>query len=753
MKSLYIFCQRDSFIRVASMQRTIFFVGCLFWFLAAGVAFSQTATPTATGTSPYSQSSTQVISNAPTATPTGAITPGSGISEDSYITSDGRFVVFESTSVNLILAGAGVHPPGTRQIYVYDRQTKAMDLVSRATFTGSTGDGTIGNGNSFDPVISRDGRYIAFSSDSTNLLAGGADSNGVRDIFVRDRKGKVTFLISRQTGNDGTIGNGDSNTPWISKSGEFAVYASAASNLDTLFPGEEPAGVTDCFLREGTVDSPLRTRRIAFRSENFGEARIHPDEDCRFPTIDDDATYLAFSSESNLLELNDTNDAEDIFVTTVSDFLATKYPVISKLIRVTNSYDRLTAANGISTAPQISGNGRYIVYQSTASNMLSSATNGIQQIFLHDREFGNTILCSGDLGAGLQGNQASADPAISVNGDFLTFGTFATNLGPTSTKSNIMRAKVSKDAEGQPTTCSLLTISIGTGTGSDQDALNGSGAVGLQQVIERVAAPGVTPTPVLIRVPVAAFDSDATNLVTPSRGSTNNDIFISPRCTTTDASTDTDTDGTVDCFDQCWQDKSKVVDDDDDFDGVPNCVDGCPDDSLKDDPGVCGCGTLDIDSDADDTPDCDDQCPSDPLKVEAGDCGCGQVEVEGCGAAPTATPTSPSGTATPTVTPTGTPETAFVPAAATLSKSGRTITVRIPAPTLTGFYAGRVLGYSVILNKKGVGRVASKFIRSRRTTFTVSSTGRYSVRYRIKIRQTGGGTVSTGYSKTARITV
>ena len=60
-----------------------------------------------------------------------------------------------------------------------------------------------------------------------------------------------------------------------------------------------------------------------------------------------------------------------------------------------------------------------------------------------------------------------------------------------------------------------------------------------------------------------------------------------------------------------------------DGDGVPNCDDLCPEDSLKIDPGICGCGVADTDTDGDGTADCIDECPSDSLKMEPGICGCG----------------------------------------------------------------------------------------------------------------------------------
>jgi hypothetical protein len=101
--------------------------------------------------------------------------------------------------------------------------------------------------------------------------------------------------------------------------------------------------------------------------------------------------------------------------------------------------------------------------------------------------------------------------------------------------------------------------------------------------------------------------------------------------------TDTDSDGTADCFDACPLDPLKVApgicgcgvaDTDSDADGVADCNDGCPNDPLKTAPGICGCGVADTDSDADGVADCNDGCPNDPLKTAPGICGCGVADTD-----------------------------------------------------------------------------------------------------------------------------
>lgn len=102
-------------------------------------------------------------------------------------------------------------------------------------------------------------------------------------------------------------------------------------------------------------------------------------------------------------------------------------------------------------------------------------------------------------------------------------------------------------------------------------------------------------------------------------------------------STDSDSDGTPDCNDECPNDPNKiergtcgcgVADTDSDGDGTPNCNDNCPTDADKIEPGLCGCGTTDLDSDGDGSPDCNDQCDTDPNKTQPGVCGCGVIDTD-----------------------------------------------------------------------------------------------------------------------------
>ena len=143
---------------------------------------------------------------------------GNGRSFETRISADGRFVSFYSTSTNLVT------PPtsGTRDVYVRDMATGMTTLVS------SSGAGGQGDDASDNPYISPDGRFVAFASLATNLVPG--DTNGAKDVFVRDLFAATTARVSVDSFGMQSIG-GTSEQPSISADGRFVAFISAATNL------------------------------------------------------------------------------------------------------------------------------------------------------------------------------------------------------------------------------------------------------------------------------------------------------------------------------------------------------------------------------------------------------------------------------------------------------------------------------------------------------------------------------------------
>jgi Tol biopolymer transport system component len=144
-------------------------------------------------------------------------TEGDGPSFDPSISSDGRYVAFESDADNLVVSDNGLY----YDVYVHDRQTGTTTRVSKDLA------GIQGNGHSYSPSISADGRYVAFESFANNLVVG--DGNVTADVFVHDRQTGATTRVSVDL--DGVEGNGNSNNPSISADGSFVTFQSDADNL------------------------------------------------------------------------------------------------------------------------------------------------------------------------------------------------------------------------------------------------------------------------------------------------------------------------------------------------------------------------------------------------------------------------------------------------------------------------------------------------------------------------------------------
>ena len=164
---------------------------------------------------------------------------GNAISWISNISADGRYVAFTSKATNLVINDANE----AGDIFVHDRQTGTTERVSVAS------DGTEGTSDSLAPALSADGRYVVFTSEATNLVA--SDTNGTHDIFVHDRQTGITERVN--VASDGTEANGRSWHPVLSGGGRYVAFESSATNLvaeDTnrrndVFVHDRQTGITE----------------------------------------------------------------------------------------------------------------------------------------------------------------------------------------------------------------------------------------------------------------------------------------------------------------------------------------------------------------------------------------------------------------------------------------------------------------------------------------------------------------------------
>lgn len=322
-----------------------------------------------------------------------------GVSLEPDISDDGRFVAFSSSATNLVAGDSN----GSDDVFVRDRQSGATTRVSRAS------DGAQGDQYSLYPSLSADGRFVAFWSAAGNLVTG--DSNGVDDGFVHDRQSGVTTRIS--VSGAGVQGNAASELPRISADGRFVVFDSLATQL---VAGDRNGG-RDVFVHDRQLSATERVPDVAVPPPASAPWLGDGVSWTRNRSLSADGRYLAFVSQATNLVVGDSFGHNDIFVRDLRAGITTRVSVDSSG----------NQANGYSDSPSISADGRYVAFQSNASNLVSGDSNGATDVFRHDRQTGVTMRLSVN-DAGVQGNGNSLVPAISAQGDRIAFISLATNL-------------------------------------------------------------------------------------------------------------------------------------------------------------------------------------------------------------------------------------------------------------------------------------------------------------------------------------
>jgi Tol biopolymer transport system component len=312
------------------------------------------------------------------------------------ISADGRYVAFVSDANNLVPSDTNGHT----DVFVHDRQSGATERVSVAA-GGAQGNGD--SGGLYGISISADGRYVAFLSHASNLVPG--VPNGTWGVFVHDRQSGATEMAS--TSSSGTPANDVSYYPSISADGRCVAFTSDATNL---VPGDTN-GRLDVFVHDRQTNI---IERVSVDSQG-----VQSDGDSYVTSLSADGRFVAFGSNATNLVHGDTHHFGDIFVRDRSS---------SSTERVSVNSDGRQAEGG-SAYPAISADGRYVAFMSWATNLVPGDTNGFHDVFVRDRQRGTTELSSVDSG-GTQGNQDSGDYllTISADGRFVAFESYATNL-------------------------------------------------------------------------------------------------------------------------------------------------------------------------------------------------------------------------------------------------------------------------------------------------------------------------------------
>ncbi|MFB9470241.1 S8 family serine peptidase [Nonomuraea salmonea] len=364
------------------------------------------------------------------------------------LSGDGNVVVYATFASNLT---DDADTNGELDIFATDRRTRVTERVSVPTGGG------LGDSFSLSPTVSHDGRYVGFSSFSSNLVPG--DANGQTDAFLHDRQTGTTEMIS--VSSKGEPGNDLSGAPRFSADGRYAIFDSMASNL---VPGDTN-GRNDVFLRDRQSGTTERISVTQDGTEVNGNARE--------ATISADGRYVGFQSDAADLVPGDDNGVIDTFVldrqaktltrvTGPDPATETAGPVISQngtAVAYSNGvglgeiyvHDLATGkarlvsvtldgagAGGLTFAPSLSADGTKVAFYSDSGRLAEGDDNNLSDVFLRDVTAGTTTLLSGAPG-GTGGDGRAALPSISADGRYVAFESTSANLveGDTNKRSDV----------------------------------------------------------------------------------------------------------------------------------------------------------------------------------------------------------------------------------------------------------------------------------------------------------------------------
>jgi Tol biopolymer transport system component len=318
------------------------------------------------------------------------------------ISADGMIVAFDSEATNLVSGVSG------HQVYAYDRTTSSFEVISQS-------DAAVpGNDLSGATSISDDGRWVAFVSLASNLVAD--DTNGLRDVFLYDRDLHTIQAISRSPA--GVLGDDQSNRPHISGNGRFITFDSMASNLDPA----PTNGTFQAYLLDrdtdgnGTFDEIGNTSLVRVSVNNGGDSA---DDAATWAVATDDGLKVAFASEATNLVAGDSNGKMDVFVRDLASGQTTRESVGPGGAQTTaGTYFPL----------RFSADGRYLTFHSGAAE-LADGLNGLTQVYRRDLSTGENVVVSRSVDGEIADGTSEVG-IISADGQTVFFDSMAGNLIP-----------------------------------------------------------------------------------------------------------------------------------------------------------------------------------------------------------------------------------------------------------------------------------------------------------------------------------
>lgn len=309
------------------------------------------------------------------------------------ISGDGRFVVFSTVSPGLVPNDTESH----NDVFVRDRKKDKTTRVSVAS------NGDQADADSFEPVISSNGRYIGFQSVAENIsdVPLPNDPFTVVRSYVHDRKEDTTSLVSLSS--DGDVSNDHTAGINLSGDGRYAAFDSRATNLSNT----DRRRTGDVFVRDLFLG---RTKHVS------KSTREEPGNEGSFePTISGDGRFVSFTSEATNLVGHDDNDQLDVFV-------RDREKGVTKRVSVASDGGE---GNGFSFGGEVAANAPVAVFVSRATNFQGGTDS--DDIFRHNWRTGKTKLVSTSFRGGAADDHCIR-PHVSGDGRIVTFTSQASNL-------------------------------------------------------------------------------------------------------------------------------------------------------------------------------------------------------------------------------------------------------------------------------------------------------------------------------------
>jgi Tol biopolymer transport system component len=314
-------------------------------------------------------------------------------SNGSPISADGRFVVFSAFAANLVPSDLN----SNTDVFIRDRQNHTTRRISV-----NSAEEEAQNGDSVDPAISPDGRFVVFASLADNLVPN--DSNGSVDVFIRDRKKGVTKRVSVNSSEQESHAGGSEAS--VSANGRYVLFGSTSDNLA---PGPVD-GHEDAYVRDRWKGT---TRRVSVNTRGH-----QANESVGYMSISNSGRFVVFETNANNLVKHDTNGQDDVFV-------RDRRAKTTRRVSVSSSEKQVMNWSGYA---HISPGGRFVAFESPAGHLVPGDDNGIVDIFVRDLRNGTTMRVTSRSGG--SSPYGSEYPTITADGRFVAFQSDVNNLVP-----------------------------------------------------------------------------------------------------------------------------------------------------------------------------------------------------------------------------------------------------------------------------------------------------------------------------------